>query len=438
MTIASAPDVATRPAPTQVDELDDDELREWLAGSSCEELQSACWKRFFPIWINFVSLLRTTTSPDEIARIASDCTKVAIWENRTYSRRLKQIPDMSLRDIRGSGIARFNAQTLAPLLARGRGLIVSSFRFGSYTLLPLELALSGLDVLLVVKQQLSPAFGESFEAAKAALRRNMRERGEDGDVPANWPTLDVFSAENPKAPLKMASALRRNGVVVAYADGNTGSDGLYGEESRTTIQFWGLSITVKTGVARLAMATGAPILPVLAQTTPFGRLRAITGDVIWPPEHPLTGSDREQFVQVTLQRLYDFLREHAGRCPEHWPGVSAVHRWRRPDASGMPAATTSAEEIDRRIDSHLRAGGGVMLDKARGVVCLSTPRGQTVIVDTRTLITIVVPEALGAFARIMDSAQGVTLSELDGHEQQPAAWSLVRHLALRNCLALRA
>jgi hypothetical protein len=72
------------------------------------------------------------------------------------------------------------------------------------------------------------------------------------------------------------------------------------------------------------------------------------------------------------------------------------------------------------------------------VVCLATPRGQTVIVDTRTLLGIVVPEGLGAFARALDSEQGVTQTQLDAHDQRSAARSIVRRLAHRDCLAWQA
>jgi KDO2-lipid IV(A) lauroyltransferase len=115
--------------------------------------------------------------------------------------------------------------------------------------------------------------------------------------------------ESPMAILDAVKALRRNEIVAMLGDRI--------ESQKTMVfDFFGRKTAFPIGVAILAMATGAPVLPVFVV---MGRNRKYRG-IIEPPIHfnPSSREDREMVIQEGMKRLIKKFEEYIEKYPDQW------------------------------------------------------------------------------------------------------------------------
>jgi hypothetical protein len=134
-------------------------------------------------------------------------------------------------------------------------------------------------------------------------------------------------------------------------EGNTGSDGPWGNTSKRRINFLDLTIQAKNGAARLAAALRAPILPLIAVKDGDTSGELFFSEPIIPPAG-LKRSAVEEFVKTTMQSLYTLFESYVRLHPEQWEGWSALHRWRERDdvaADETASGNTDPQEISRLL-----------------------------------------------------------------------------------------
>ncbi len=115
--------------------------------------------------------------------------------------------------------------------------------------------------------------------------------------------------ESPMAILDAVKALRRNEIVAMLGDRI--------ESQKTMVfDFFGRKTAFPIGVAILAMATGAPVLPVFVV---MGRNRKYRG-IIEPPIHfnPSSREDREMVIQEGMKKLIKKFEEYIEKYPDQW------------------------------------------------------------------------------------------------------------------------
>jgi lauroyl/myristoyl acyltransferase len=133
-----------------------------------------------------------------------------------------------------------NKNTLAKLArALNGGGIVSTFHVGSHLSIPWALAKSGLTVNLVVDHANYQPIVSAFDKSHSLTKR----------MPAH---VRVIDAESQMGGLQILERLRRQEVVVVYADGNAGfsSNPLH---RSTSISFFGLPACMRFGYLELAV-----------------------------------------------------------------------------------------------------------------------------------------------------------------------------------------
>ena len=111
------------------------------------------------------------------------------------------------------------------------------------------------------------------------------------------------------AVLDAVKALRRNEIVAMLGDRI--------ESQKTEVfNFFGRKTAFPVGVAILAMATGAPVLPVFVV---MGTNRKYKG-IIEPPIYfnPSSRNDREMVIQEGMEKLIKKFEAYIEKYPDQW------------------------------------------------------------------------------------------------------------------------
>ncbi len=180
-------------------------------------------------------------------------------------------------------------------LARGRGVIILTAHFGNWELLGACLGLAGYRSEVVVRKLDNELFerfvtwvrtrsGNNMIYKKAAMRR----------------LLKSLSANSAVTILIDQNAKRREGFFV---------------------DFFGLPACSNKGPALLALASGAPVVPVFIRRQGLGHLIEVQQEV----EVADTG-DREKDAAVNTARFAKVVEEMVRRHPEEWFWVH--NRWK--------------------------------------------------------------------------------------------------------------
>lgn len=367
------------------------QFQQWLTQLSYDAIMRSYQQHYNPIYLNLVSVFGGELPNEQVHSLTIDCIKTKLWDECEYYFHLSELldsiksgrnekefaTDKSLLRLEG-----WNTDLIRSLLNRGRGLIICSFRFGAIRYIPVELALLGFPILQVVNK---PAY-EVMQSAFASL-------GDGADEESSFPTevsmlrpqnlrlLKTVDAENLHCTVELVNALKRREIIGMCIEGNTGSDGPWGDTSKSKINFLGHTILAKNGAARLAAALRTPILPVLALKDGDASGKLFFSEPIVPPAG-LKRSQVEDFVQVSMQSLYALFESYVRLHPQQWEGWSALHRWRERDevaANERVSNNTSPQEIS----DLLREGRRFRINPRR-VAQLPTKNG-VMWVDPRTL-----------------------------------------------------
>jgi KDO2-lipid IV(A) lauroyltransferase len=199
--------------------------------------------------------------------------------------------------VRLAHIERFDAA-----LAEGRGAIMVSGHVGNWLWGLARLAHEGYPLTMVSRQRGASPKERYLEAAA-------RRHG-----------LDVISQRDTRACLR---ALREGRVLVLVIDRRV---------RRTTsvcVPFFGQPATSVTGPARLALATGAPVLHYAVHRVADGRFEGCVD----PPLPLIHTGDRERDVWVNTAGYHLAIEQAIRRRPEQW--IWHRRRWRLRTEPGL-------------------------------------------------------------------------------------------------------
>jgi len=380
--------------------------------------------------VNLLSVLGKELGPEKVWEIAVECTRSSIWSNHAVERYLSRFPSTDHR-------FEFRMQTwdtarIRELLAPGNGLIICTFRLGLYQFIPQELAALGFPVI-------APLIGPKYRSFTIALDRLRRALDAGEDIPSgeaellraasSWTPLLL---DDTRTTLRVAQALRRGEIVMLFLDGNNGTDGPWGDSGRIEVPFFGESISVKTGVARLACFGGSPILPIIALKNNLNSGALIYEPVLIPPVKSQP-EERERFAEETMRRLFALLEKYARRYPEDWDGASALHRWRR---TALPAPQFTEADVARRareMEASLRKGAELRIANRAQVAVLQDGAGE-VWVDVASMRSYRSPEWANDLMSDLSRGSGVGWQRLQGKSCDETL-ALLAQLDLRGLIA---
>lgn len=389
------------------------QFREWLDQLSDDTIKDSYQQHYNPTYLNLLSVFGEELSSDAIQSLVIKCIKTKLWNECEYYFHFSQLLELIKSDRNGKELAKdrsllrlkgWDTDLIRSLLERGRGLIICSFRFGAVRYVPSEMALLGFRILEAVNKPTHDTMQSAFKSLGNCGAESIR-------------LLETVNAEDDRCTVQLVDALKRREIIGLCIEGNTGSDGPWGDTSKTRITFLGHTILAKNGAARLAAALRAPILPVMALKDGDASGRLFFSEPIIPPAG-LKRSENEEFVRASMQSLYGLLDSYVRRYPEQWEGWSALHRWRERDDVAVNDGV-SGHVDPQRIGELLRDGKRFRMNPRR-IAQLPTKHG-VMWVDLRTLKGFQNPKWAGPenILAILSQPQGLNLAWVDSADQTP-------------------
>lgn len=189
---------------------------------------------------------------------------------------------------------RSDSEPLDSALAAGTGAILVSPHLGTWELGGLGLADQGYRINVMT-------FREPDERVDEQRRQVREERG----IGIIYVDRDDTS---PLAIIEAVNALRRNEIICLIGDRD-------GSSNTVTVPFFGRPTALPAGVAYLAIATGAPVIPVFVVLDQDGRYATLMDDgIFFKGNH---GYKREMVLQGMAQ-LASVFERYIRQYPDQW------------------------------------------------------------------------------------------------------------------------
>ena len=172
----------------------------------------------------------------------------------------------------------------------GKGVLLLTAHLGNWEVGSIMLAQVQMPIYVVLVPDIFPGVEKT--------RRRLHAQAKVTEIPIDQsfvPTLAIMRA------------LESNGVVAMQGDRDFNNTGL-------AVPFFGEKSYFPRGPLRVAMATGATVLPAFVIQVPDGRYRA----VIEEPLEVDRGSDREAALEANLRRYISILERYVRQFPEQW------------------------------------------------------------------------------------------------------------------------
>ena len=415
--------------------LGNQELIDWLdsmdSSPSWDLFVNIHRNRFYPIHMNLSSIFWGKKSETAILSSSVEATKLTTWFNHFVEHYLASLsgPE-TLASSAVHSIPKLNGwkfDLIESLLAQGKGLVIASFRFGLYHCIPLGLAGRGFDVCM-------PLVTPKYNSANAELVK-LRERlahgwttvesQQDLEHVSNLARLTVEDLEAEGATLTLAETLKQGKIMFVFTEGNNGADGPWGGTCKVPMDFMGLPAAAKSGLARLATFSGAPILPVISVMKSRSEADLVFGEPIIPPAG-MKRPQREAFAETATVALYRFLERFVQEHPGQWAGVSALHRWRV-----LPAQEADQNTTSESVAEELAGGGNYRLSAPDSLLSIPVTEGE-IWVDLPTLRSIQVPPWAHGILKAL-SATGINADWLDHYAAEGGSRNSVLGLLARLC-----
>lgn len=175
-------------------------------------------------------------------------------------------------------------EVLDKLLAHGKGIIILSAHLGNWELGASALAARGYKINAVVLWIPDPKVNALYQQQREARQIRPIAMG--------------------RAARESIAALRRNEIVALVADRDyTGA--------RDTIEFFGEPARLPHGPAKLALATGAPLLPVFM-------VRQRDDTFAYVIEEPIWADKNQDTVETVMRGVVASLERGVSRYSEQW------------------------------------------------------------------------------------------------------------------------
>jgi KDO2-lipid IV(A) lauroyltransferase len=205
--------------------------------------------------------------------------------------------DYMARNIRIDGL-----EHLDDAVRLGKGAILLTGHFGSWELMGSVLAHSGYPVKFVV----------GIQRNRLVQGLMNRLRGASGIG-----VIELTSV------METVRHIRGGGFIAMLSDQDAGRRGVF-------VEFLGAEASTPKGAARLALATGAPIIPGFIVRS----ARMEHTITIEEPIHVDGRGDKETLVQRVTQQYTKVIEDYVRRYPDHW--LWAHRRWKtQPPGSGL-------------------------------------------------------------------------------------------------------
>lgn len=155
----------------------------------------------------------------------------------------------------------------------------------------------------------------------------------------------VFPADRADLSLQIMGKMKQGYSVLAYIDGNSGSNGYHNRDNSQQIPFFGQEMFVRTGLPTLSFYLKAPIIPMLSYYDERLQPRWNVYEPIAPPKGERNPA---AYVDQSIRYLYGILENALQQYPMQWEGWMFLHRYLT--IAPAPVAEAPAETTGIRIN----------------------------------------------------------------------------------------
>jgi len=173
-------------------------------------------------------------------------------------------------------------------LRDGRGVLLFTAHFGNWEIGNAALAILSTPPYFLARTLDSPLLEKATTSARAALG------------------IGILHKEN--AVRMILPLLRKGKAIILLIDQNVAAtEGVF-------VDFFGRPACTTTGVALMAMHTGATVMPIFTTRMPDGRYLTEIG----PPVETVNTGNRDQDVLVNTQNYARVMENHIRKYPDQW------------------------------------------------------------------------------------------------------------------------
>lgn len=274
----------------------------------CSTLIPRSLQKFFSVVIGdlFHALMKKTRADvrkniEGISRGRGSMRRIDVLTRRTFQNYGQYLLDyMVMHRLRLSNKDRWiegeaGGEHMIEALRNGKGVICITPHLGNWEIGGLLFSFKGgrLNVLTL----------DEPDPRTKSFREEMRRRKGINNIYINP------RDQSPMAILDAVRALRRNEIVAMLGD-------RIESQKTLVLDFFGRPTPFPIGVAILAMATGAPVLPVFVVMEKSRKYRGII-------EAPITfdadsREEREEVIRKGMEKLVKIYEDYIGRYPDQW------------------------------------------------------------------------------------------------------------------------
>jgi len=191
----------------------------------------------------------------------------------------------------------------------GKGVIVITGHIGCWELLPPYFASLGYRATVVARRMRIENMNDELVAARASV--------------------GVTTVDRDASPREVIKPLKRGEILGVVIDQHTSVGGMY-------VPFFGKLAYTPTGVAKLALLTGSPIVPMADFLGRNGKHTIQVLPAIIPPENV---TDKDEAVERLTAECSLAVENLIRIDPKQW--VWFHHRWREPEGNNVEAAVNA-------------------------------------------------------------------------------------------------
>ncbi len=206
--------------------------------------------------------------------------------------------------------------------AENHGKFIFTAHFGGWELSHLAMAARGFPMNVVARKIDNPLLDSFVERMRTALGSR---------------TIDKSSSAR-----TMFRLLQNEEIIGILVDLNTQ------EHEGVFVDFFGLSSSTTTGLAKLALRTGATVLPGFAVWQKEKKRYVLK--ICEPIEIP-EGKDAEENIKVLTQRVTAKIEEFVRAYPDQWMWIHKRWNTQPPDAPNLYAKDTDVASLKSKVQS---------------------------------------------------------------------------------------
>ena len=336
----------------------------------------------------FLTLFGHVWSRARIREVAAEAVRTWLWnmwEWHAAIRRLRHEADAGGATGFDPMLVGWDAAELRRQLGRARGVILAGFHYGPFRMALVDLVALGFDVVAGVDAHYWRDASEEIAGIPALAR------------------LGLVNVESRSGYRELRAALDRGAIVCLCFDGNTGVGGRAAAgRADEVLDFLGCAIRAKTGAARLAAATGAPLIFAATRRDASGVGRIELGPTMRAPQGS-SGEATRAFAREAIRTLWAESAVRIEAEPWLWEGARMLHRWRI--VANTPRAAPIIHDPAARVCAVLDAGRSIRVNErwvAEGMVS-----ENPVWIDVRSMISFVFPKWARGLEAALRSTGGV-------------------------------